>query len=115
MKRTFAFLILTLCVLTFMLVSCDGSDTTTNPTVTYSITYELNGGENSLDNPSTYKTGDTVNLGFPTKEGYMFAGWYTDSAFTTDIVEIKDIKEDLTLYARWASYEDPIWNTPFCI
>ena len=106
MKRTFAFLILTLCVLAFMLVSCDGSDTTTNPTVTYSITYELNGGTNSENNPTEFKTGDIVSLDYPTKEGYMFAGWYTDSAFTTDITEIKDIKEDLTLYARWASYED---------
>lgn len=111
-KIIFAFLILMLCILSFMLISCDGLDTTTesttanNITYEYKITYELNGGTNSENNPTEFKTGDIVSLDFPTKENYMFAGWYTDSEFTTDITEIKDIKEDLTLYARWASYED---------
>ena len=49
MKRTFAFLILTLCVLAFMLISCDGEDVTSDYT-DYTITYELNGGINNENN-----------------------------------------------------------------
>ena len=98
-KIIFSIMLIILC--TCMLISCDGSDaTTTESATTYSITYELNGGTNSENNPAEYKTGDTVSLDFPTKEDYMFAGWYTDSAFTTDIAEIKDTEEDLILYAK---------------
>ena len=107
-KIIFAFLTLILCILSFILISCDEIEDTTKPIVTYSITYELNGGTNSENNPDEYKTGDTVSLDFPIKENYMFAGWYTDSAFTTDIVEIKDIEEDLILYAKWLRYDDVI-------
>ena len=44
----------------------------------------------------------------PTKEGYVFAGWYKDIAFTmpwdfaTDVVE-----DDMTLYAKWIAVEKP--------
>ena len=91
-KIIFSIMLIILC--TCMLVSCDDSVTTTESTTIYNITYELNGGTNSENNPTEFKTGDIISLDFPTKEGYMFAGWYTDSAFTTDITEIKDKKID---------------------
>lgn len=112
MKRTFAFLILTLCVLAFMLISCDGFDETTESTTTnnttyeYKITYELDGGINNENNPSGYNSGETVSLDSPTKEDYMFAGWYTDSSLTTEITEIKGREENITLYAKWIPLED---------
>ena len=34
----------------------------------YTITYELYGGTNSPDNPSTYKYGDRIDLCDPTRE-----------------------------------------------
>ena len=36
----------------------------------------------------------------------MFAVWFTDSTFTTEIKEIKDREENLTLYAKWIPLED---------
>ena len=36
----------------------------------------------------------------PTKEGYTFAGWYTDAACTKEFKN-ENITEDLTIYAKW--------------
>ena len=41
----------------------------------YGITYHLNGGTNSPDNPETYTVEDTFILKAPTKQGYAFTGW----------------------------------------
>ena len=107
MKRTFAFLILILCLSAFLLISCNGSDTTTTESATtYTITYELDGGTNSENNPSGYNSGVSLELGVPTKEGYMFAGWYTDPELTNFVTEIKkDATGDITLYAKWLDIE----------
>ena len=101
-KLLFSILIILLCLTSFMLVSCDGEeDTTTVKPPEFSITYELNGGINSVDNPLTYTKGEIVTLNNPTKENYYFKGWYTDAAFTNKITEIKDKSENITLYAKW--------------
>lgn len=85
---------------------CNGTSTEDpTPTETYTITYELDGGINSTDNPSTYKqTTETITLQTPAKEGYTFAGWYRDAAFTLPITQIvKGSSGNLTLYAKWKS------------
>ena len=44
--------------------------------VSYNITYELNGGQPTGENPETYDiTSATIILHNPTKEGYAFIGW----------------------------------------
>lgn len=43
--------------------------------VTYSITYNLDGGYLAEANPSTYTMDDTFTLNNPTKTGYAFTGW----------------------------------------
>ena len=47
--------------------------------VLYGITYHLNGGTNSPDNPETYTVEDTFTLKAPTKRGYAFTGWTYDN------------------------------------
>ena len=42
----------------------------------YTITYNLNGGTNNSNNPSTYNVLYGVTFSNPTKAGYDFAGWY---------------------------------------
>lgn len=78
------------------------------PTDSYTITYELDGGTNNTDNPSTYmQTTETITLQAPTKEGYTFGGWYRDAAFTLPITQIvKGSSGNLTLYAKWESSSD---------
>lgn len=70
---------------------------------TYSITYELDGGENSGKNPDSYdETSSDITLYAPTKEGYTFVAWYKNSAMTKKITTIpKGSTGNLCLYAKW--------------
>ena len=71
---------------------------------TYTISYHLSGGTNSSKNPSTYtySSSKDVALHTPTRKGYTFKGWYTDSARTKRIYKIAGgTTGDLTLYAKW--------------
>lgn len=71
-------------------------------TPVYTITYKLNKGTNNKANPSTYKT-TNVKLKNPTRKGYTFKGWYTDSKYTTKITTIKASEQkNITVYAKWA-------------
>lgn len=72
---------------------------------TYTITYELGGGENHIDNPDSYKeTTKTFTLEEPTRYGYTFKGWYLDKDYQNRVTEIKrGSSGNLTLYAKWAA------------
>ena len=41
----------------------------------YTISYNLDGGINNNNNPSTYNVNDSITLAEPTKTGYRFIGW----------------------------------------
>ena len=72
---------------------------------TYSITYVLNGGINSENNPKTYtnKTG-TIILESPTCQNKIFDGWYTTSDYSgAKVTEIYSDMGNITLYAKWIS------------
>ncbi len=71
--------------------------------VAYTVTYELNGGTNDNNNPTTfYVTDPAITLRSPTRTNYTFGGWYTDAACTNPITEIAaGTHENLTLYAKW--------------
>ena len=69
----------------------------------------------------TFKSGDATYLikpvtkGYnvavptaPTKEGYVFAGWYADAAFTTPFYFGTVIEADTTVYAKWISNAEPV-------
>lgn len=47
--------------------------------ISYSITYNLNGGTNNSSNPSTYTVLYGVSLKAPTRAGYTFTGWYDEN------------------------------------
>ncbi|WP_206173260.1 leucine-rich repeat protein [Treponema ruminis] len=75
----------------------------------YKITYELNGGTNSAENPVAYTAkDDTFDFKDATREGYKFAGWYTDDSFA-DESKVSKIEKGssgrLTLYAKWEIIE----------
>ena len=68
----------------------------------YAITYVMNGGTNSIENPVSYKAGDIISFKDPTYDGHIFIGWYTDQNFTTEIAGISsDMTGALTVYAQW--------------
>ncbi len=67
--------------------------------ITYKIIYELNGGQNSANNPSTFICSDTVVLDAATREGYNFLGWFMGDSQTTTIDG--SIAKDVVLIAKW--------------
>ena len=67
----------------------------------YDISYELNGGKNSLANPTTYTVEDTIVLSNASKAGYTFKGWYLDKNFSQKIETISGMTGALTLYAKF--------------
>jgi len=97
--------------------------------IVYLITYNLNGGTNAAGNPDAYNVLYGVTLADPAREGYTFAGWYTDASFSgtgrvyginegcsAEFATIDEVYEELakrttgniTLYAKWhqASSDD---------
>lgn len=68
----------------------------------YKITYKLNKGKNNTANPKTYTSEDEIKFKKPTRSGYHFVGWYTDSKYKNQISVIeKGLEGSLTLYAKW--------------
>lgn len=70
------------------------------PDNVFSITYNTNGG-NAIS-PATDLTTIPSTLPTPTKEGYNFAGWYTDNAFTAPAIAGTPLTDNIMLYAKWA-------------
>ena len=70
---------------------------------TYRITYKLNGGKNTKANPSTYSVTSSISLKNPSRKGYSFKGWYSDSKYKNKVTNIKKKTGNLTLYAKWSA------------
>lgn len=72
-----------------------------NANIKYKIIYNTNGG-------SQIAEGNQTNLPDPlpaaTKDGYEFAGWYTDADFTTIARPGQALTADTTLYAKWVEH-----------
>ena len=57
--------------------------------IEYTITYNLNGGVNASANPAYYTIEDeTVTFAAPTRRGYAFEGWFSDSEYAVEITSI---------------------------
>ncbi len=63
------------------------------------LKFDTAGGADIFD--EKYSVGEKVDLSVvPTKEGYVFEGWYLDPEFTKPITEIV-MEEDTVIYAKW--------------
>ena len=63
----------------------------------YTISYNLDGGINNNNNPSTYNVNDSITLAEPTKTGYRFIGWSDNGVISKGSVGEK------TFTASWES------------
>ncbi|MFR9503955.1 MAG: InlB B-repeat-containing protein [Rikenellaceae bacterium] len=68
----------------------------------YSVSFESNGGSNITTQYVDYGSTATEPTS-PTKTGYTFAGWYSDSALTTAYNFNTAVTENITLYAKWST------------
>ena len=72
----------------------------------YTITYNLDGGTNNSNNPSSYNvTTNTITLGDPEKEGYTFLGWTGNGTIvpTKNLTLPKGSTGNKTFTANWSA------------
>ncbi len=69
--------------------------------IKYKITYNTNGGSQIAEEKQTSLPDP---LPAATKDGYEFAGWYTDADFTTIARPGQALTADTTLYAKWVEH-----------
>jgi uncharacterized repeat protein (TIGR02543 family) len=75
----------------------------------YTVTYQYNTatGGNSLGSSQFTQGGTAITLPTPTKTGYLFAGWFSDSGFSSRIggagsnYSPSGATTSITAYARW--------------
>ena len=70
----------------------------------YTITYNLNGGENHSSNPSVFTEDDYIYLQSPTYAGYKFCGWYENedcSGYSIDCIYGDERNANVELWAKW--------------
>jgi|GEM_PF-3155996 len=66
----------------------------------YTISFNSNGGSSVTAITQDYNT-EVVAPTNPTKEGYTFGGWYSDSGLTTSYSFSTMSADNITLYAKW--------------
>ena len=70
------------------------------------VKVSFSAGEGSkVDFQTTAANGSVAKPADPTREGYTFAGWYTDEACTEAYDFSAAVTADMTLYAKWVKNE----------
>jgi uncharacterized repeat protein (TIGR02543 family)/prepilin-type N-terminal cleavage/methylation domain-containing protein len=69
-------------------------------TVNYTVTFNSNGGS-SVSSQSVASGQKATRPTNPTKSGYSFSGWYSDSGLTTEYNFNNAVTSNKTLYAKW--------------
>ncbi len=83
--------------------------------VNYTVSYNTNGGT-SVESMNVVNGKTPVKPEDPTKDGFVFIGWYSDSACTTPYhFGVNTVTSDVTVYARWAEkvVGQPEYNVDF--
>ena len=87
-------------VLSCALVACNKTDSPDAPKKEFTITFDTQGG--SEVKPITIAEGAKITLPRnPTKEGYIFDGWYSSDEFIEKFNATQTISSNITVYARW--------------
>lgn len=82
--------------------------------VPYTVSFNVDGG--SAIAPITVVNGKTATKpADPTKAGYAFLGWYTDSTLKTAYAFTTPVTANVTLYAKWVQVDAsaPVYNVSF--
>lgn len=99
MKKLMAMLLSLLCAVA--LCACE------NPARSYTVSFETNGG--SAIESLSYTEGDKLTVADPERDGWHFAGWYTDESLSA-AWDGKTISDDTTLYAAWGENKNGIFQ-----
>ena len=99
MKKLLSFLFIFVCAFTLVACGKNGGDESKKITVNF----ETNGG--SAVASTTVDTANAATFVLPanpTKEGFVFEGWYLDQALTNPFTTLGADLDSVTLYAKWA-------------
>ena len=66
---------------------------------TFTVTFESNGG--TLCPPMETLVLEKLQMPVPERQGYDFAGWFTDSGLENPVAYPYTVTADITLYAKW--------------
>jgi len=72
--------------------------------ITYTITYNINGGGGTLPNVQTAQAGSIITLPGGSgllRSGFVFNGWYNNSGTNYSAGSSFILDDDITLYAKW--------------
>ena len=88
-----------------------------SPVSHYTVTFDTRGGS-KIDSLQVKKGGKAVMPENPVREGYIFAGWFTDEECTKVYDFDTAVAGNLTLYGKWTKEgeepENPFrWDNPF--
>lgn len=82
------------------------------PVAIYTVTFESNGGS-TVESQSVEEGKTIIKPTDPTKEGYIFGGWYTDEELTIEYDFDTEVTSDITLYAKWEEALATIYTVTF--
>lgn len=101
-KSNLIIVLLLVLILGVCLVACGEEDE-----VSFTVTFDTQGGSEVA--PIIIGSGNAITLPEnPTKEGYIFDGWYIEKELLNKFVEIQTISDNITLYAKWACDHTPV-------
>ena len=91
-----------------------GTDPQTGTVTSYTVTFNTNGGSEVAS--QTVESGKTATEpAAPTKDGYTFGGWFTDSEFATAFNFGTAITVNTTLYAKWIDAAKTTFTVTFSV
>lgn len=70
-------------------------------TIKYTVSFDLNGGVGEIDAQELSAGETAVEPEDPTKEGFVFKGWFLDEELTEAYDFETPVTENITLYAKW--------------
>lgn len=76
-------------------------------TTRYTVSFETNGGS-KISSERVNRNGTLTEPTAPTKEGFDFAGWYTDQELKTTYDFSAKVTKSITLYAAWTEKDNSI-------
>ena len=72
---------------------------------TYRVSFDSMGGS-IVESIKGVAKGETITLpNPPTKEGFVFGGWYRDTSCRVPFTENSKVTKDMTLYAKWEEFQ----------
>lgn len=68
---------------------------------THTLTYQYESNDGLQSQSDNVKYGEDITRSDPQRDGYAFAGWYTDENFTEPFTDVTMPDRDVTLYGKW--------------